>query len=75
MCTPFLTQTSITPALFRCPEGFHFDDETRRCQLAASLDPPCAKIPNVGRISREPIPIQLRIQDLDNFYYANRFYL
>ncbi len=51
-------ENRLSAALFRCPEGYLYDPSKRRCQPEEGVQ--CSKVPDLGRIAREPRPIQLR---------------
>lgn len=64
--------TVLDSQLFRCPEGYLFHDMVRRCLKEDEVE--CDKTPNLGRISLEPEPIQLREEDLDGFFSSFSFF-
>jgi len=70
LCKP---QAASGAELYRCPEGFLFHDEIRRCQKA-ELVPECDKQPEVtGRVSLEPPAITLRVSELQSFFERYSF--
>ncbi|TRY78294.1 hypothetical protein TCAL_06895 [Tigriopus californicus] len=64
--------TVLDSQLFRCPEGYLFHDMVRRCLKEDEVE--CDKTPNLGRISLEPEPIQLREENLAGFFSSFSFF-
>ena len=63
------------PSLFRCPDGYIFQDSVRRCVKESEAAEACDKTPDVSRIRLEPKPVQLRVQDLEDFFRKYRRFL
>ncbi len=61
----------LSSALYRCPGGFLYDPSVRRCLPGEEVS--CSTTPDLGRIAREPAPVQLRIVDLEPFFAMNRY--
>ena len=59
------------PELYKCPAGFLFQDEARRC--VKEEEATCDKVPDLARIASEPEPYQLQEFELDNFFNRYRF--
>ena len=57
----------IQPAeLYRCPAGFLFHDEIRRCQKEDKVE--CDKTPDLSRSRFEPPAITLTVSELQDFF-------
>ena len=54
------------PELYKCPAGYLFNDEKRRCVKEDEVT--CDKVPDFSRIAYEPQPIQLQVSQLDSFF-------
>ena len=54
------------PELYKCPAGYLFNDEKRRCVKEEEVA--CDKVPDFSRIAYEPQPIQLQVSQLDTFF-------
>ena len=67
LCTQPQGATSLEPQLFKCPAGYLYDDEKRRCFPEAEVEE-CDKVPDLGRFQVEPPAVQLRVSDLEAFF-------
>ena len=54
------------PELYKCPAGFLFNDEKRRCVKAEEIT--CTKVPDLVRLRSEPTPYVLQVSELDSFF-------
>ena len=52
--------------LYKCPADYIFNDDKRRCVKEAEVS--CDKVPDLLRIANEPLPIVLRVSQLDSFF-------
>lgn len=55
-----------SPQLYRCPDGYLFDESILRCQKEDGVE--CDKIPNVAQERFERPAITLQESELESFF-------
>jgi len=73
LCRPSPIGTALEASLFRCPDGFLYNDSVRRC-VRQDQDLLCEKVPDKARIALEPAPYQLTVNELEAFFFRFRFF-
>ena len=59
-------QQDGSPELYKCPAGFLFNNQVRRC--VKEEDVTCDKVPDVVRLRADPNPYVLQVSELEAFF-------